>query len=1608
MNKFLLLFVFFVSLFEGALAKPFYLTVRRDYSPKENPQLEVNYSFVTPIYIKILEPEDKKQFISTQIDLRRAWKKPGFDFNPAHFMNLGFSQDRSNFDWLRLSLNYGIRKDLVETLGGSQSSPYVSPGKLGPEKLIQIPKGFRLRSEIVLNPETQDKKKDFDIPGFEDYYSYMDSSRLSTKMVNLPKLPSGFYLIQVIQGNSEGQVVLAVNDLIGYMQRSNETLIYRIFDRAAQPVPNAQISIRNLAGTWVSEVKTNADGEVRVNGAKDNDLLTVVSSSQGTAIIDSEYFSTQVSFPDMYLFTDRPLYRNGDTVYFKGILRNLVNGRSQLNPEKNSVKIEIYNVSDEKVSASTTAKFSEFGTFNGTLKINIADKPGVYRVVAKLNKIEHASELRVKEYVKPVYFLTLLNDKETAKPGDKLKFKVQAERYAGGFPKILNASVSVLRTRIESAQWVDDSGLGETGSVTTYGFDRDRGARPMVTETIVPEVQIKFDEKGFSEFEVEIPSNLSGPKNLNYQYRVEVYTQDVDDNIIYGSKSFYDLASEVSTLAVFNKIVVESGKDAQLTVMSKSFSGKSMPDMDGEVKFVLKDKTIQIKKIRTNSKGIAKVDLPEDSSLIGELRADVTLWDKRKNPDTKSAEIVLTGKTPGVVAVSGEEVRLLTNQKEVSIGDTVKIFVALPDKWGALGSHTGHVFLTLAGPKIFQNRVIPVNGRSIWINEKVLPEYGNQIYFVLSYAHPERGWIEKRASFKILDPDKRLKVQWLSKSENVIPGSEQKIKFKTLGSDGKGIKAEVALAVVDQSVLDIQPEFRPKLDEFFYPLTRLNLMSFYSSHFQGYGYGEAIAKLFQPNHVLAASKNQSKPMDIKDTAFWKANIVTNESGEGEVKFLMPGNQTIWRVTAVVVDKNGRFGESTTQFKSQLPVTLLVGYPPFLRSEDKSRLRVNIAGNDLTQETAVKYSAQSEDKSILELPQKADLTISLKPKQQVSESLNIHVAETNADITTSFIGNLEFNKSKLGFKDLIRILPRSTLVNDFYFPDSNSFKLTLEKDEKVQALELQVYNDLTSILFANMEWMVRYPYGCVEQTINTTVSNKIISDILSKAKSKGMSLTEAQEKTLKLATDNSDIGRRRLLQFQSKTGGFSWFPDSGEQDINMSLLVMLNLALSERISHANLYDFRVTYDWLTTKDILPGSPQGISFSFIESVFTRKYIVDRSQKDLLAILRTQSDYVIKSGTVFERALLLMALSNHNLTDKELKNEFTTLVDLTKKSLEQMKETSSPVQYGNFVPQAQEGWSAYPGRTVSSIAIAYRALVQAENYMNRPQGKMDIPAVRVTYTTKTITELVRKNILANFNGHYFGSTFDNGVVLTSLYELISQDMEATVSKKNSSKTLDVTINDKPVSAVDLQIVKQLAGYSVIVKNYKGLSDQSRISVSSVLENQILRGKISKVSPNGNIKSKTAGWNIDRIYYKINEKGDRKELLGGEELLVGDLVYCEIKFKSISNVRNFWHSRYYVVTNDTPAGFATIQEDQVYRGSPYNLPLMSATKTREILNHQTRWFFDFSRGWMDNGTQVGIMYRVSYPGQFSAGIAKIEDFYDETKASYTGTATFSVESKQ
>ncbi|HSB64588.1 MAG TPA: MG2 domain-containing protein, partial [Thermoanaerobaculia bacterium] len=514
------------------LAKELYITVRRDFGPAEAPEVELHYSREAPFTVRIYRPKDMKEFVASQIDLRRAWREPAVEWNSAKYLFSGLNKTRLQLEWLRTVANYRLRKDLENEFGGGSAGPAGTRLSEGPAKIVAGPANFTLVTELSFQPEGADQRAPFDVPGFDWWFSR--EGRLRQKVVRLPAVGPGFYLVQVLQGDLEGQVVVAVNDLAVSVQETDGAALVRVARRDGRPAPGADVEVRNLRGQWIATGRTDREGVLSIRDLKDTELLVVVREKDSTAIVDTEFFPTTAVFPDVYLYTDRPLYKSGANVRFKGVLRQPVNGLSRLwnslTGRTEVARVSLVDLTGGVVVKEVDAPLTAFGTFSGALAIPPgADLNGVYRVRAQIAGASHTGELRVNEYVKPLFFFKVTTEQETLQAGGKLTASVAVERYAGGVPQGVKVSAQLFRVRAQTPQWVEDAGLGEAGSATTYGWDVKAGAGSVSVPYPVANVDaVALDAGGKATVILQLPETLPGPPNYDYSFVLRLFGRDPD------------------------------------------------------------------------------------------------------------------------------------------------------------------------------------------------------------------------------------------------------------------------------------------------------------------------------------------------------------------------------------------------------------------------------------------------------------------------------------------------------------------------------------------------------------------------------------------------------------------------------------------------------------------------------------------------------------------------------------------------------------------------------------------------------------------------------------------------------------------------------------------------------------------------------------------------------------------------------------------------------------------------------------------------------------------------------------------------------------------------
>ena len=116
-------------------------------------------------------------------------------------------------------------------------------------------------------------------------------------------------------------------------------------------------------------------------------------------------------------------------------------------------------------------------------------------------------------------------------------------------------------------------------------------------------------------------------------------------------------------------------------------------------------------------------------------------------------------------------------------------------------------------------------------------------------------------------------------------------------------------------------------------------------------------------------------------------------------------------------------------------------------------------------------------------------------------------------------------------------------------------------------------------------------------------------------------------------------------------------------------------------------------------------------------------------------------------------------------------------------------------------------------------------------------------------------------------------------------------------------------------------------------------------------------------------------------------------------------ISFASRKSERHPWSSSYYNLTDQIPAGFGVVEDDKVYDAPPSSLDLHGAGyAVRDVRPDRIRWSFAFERGWMDRAFQTGYVLRAQFSGDFATGVARFEDFYDESLFSQTASRSIAV----
>ncbi|MBC7475425.1 MAG: hypothetical protein H7263_14135, partial [Candidatus Sericytochromatia bacterium] len=273
-----------------------------------------------------------------------------------------------------------------------------------------------------------------------------------SKEITLSALKTGSYLVLTEDNkNNSSLTLLIISDIVIIKNIDKSKVYLNVLNReTGKPIPNVNVIIKehyytsNSYQSRYKQVFTDSNGSVIYNKKNDTTYSSYIEALawQGNQLTfsDAQYYYNyynQTKEYKSYLFTDRPVYRPEQTVYFKDIIRFHDGNYKNVPNEKINVKISDPKGTSIYEKVLTTNKL---GSINDSFKLPKKADLGIYNIYTSFVDPNHTREalsqssgqnFRVEEYKKPEYIVNVKSDNPQIKPGDKAKVKINVNYYFG-------------------------------------------------------------------------------------------------------------------------------------------------------------------------------------------------------------------------------------------------------------------------------------------------------------------------------------------------------------------------------------------------------------------------------------------------------------------------------------------------------------------------------------------------------------------------------------------------------------------------------------------------------------------------------------------------------------------------------------------------------------------------------------------------------------------------------------------------------------------------------------------------------------------------------------------------------------------------------------------------------------------------------------------------------------------------------------------------------------------------------------------------------------------------------------------------------------------------
>ncbi|MCL4505907.1 MAG: Ig-like domain-containing protein, partial [Chloroflexi bacterium] len=1171
-------------------------------------------------------------------------------------------------------------------------------------------------------------------------------------------LTPGIYLLSLTAPEAAATVkyyqparhILIVSNLhVALKQAAQEALVWVTDLSSGQPAGSLPISFRDRNFTEINTGSTGQDGQLlsKLSGAFDEyAAFYAVVSAPGKPDFGIGYnrwdqginpydFNLQTQFGSSrnmaYLYTERPIYRPGQMVYFKGIIRAEDDARYSLAPNMQTTDITINNDQGQQVY-STTLPVSANGTFSGAFALDNAAATGFYYLQTCLpsdtslgykgNGLyapklgpgpnqqcrSYGVSFQVASYRAPEFEVNLTTDKQDYLAGDTVNATVDAKFFFGG---------NVSSAKVQWTLYARDFVFNRYKGPGNYSFgDYDSYYRGVSYNEQVADGSGATDATG--KMIISVPADISKRKN-SAVYSLEVSVTDLNDQSVSARAEAVIHKSDYYLGIAPQDYVSAAGKEARFDIISVDWQGQPIPnkaagvsyyqrewftvqeqDSDGTGVFtsVPSDTLVTTTSIQTGADG-KTVDAftPKGG---GEFRAVVQGQGTSAPVAADSIYVSSGGSYVGWRVNNNDRIDLKTDRQDYKVGDVVKLLVPSPY------SGTVTALLTVERGRFLSSKVVQLKTNSdileIPVDASFAPNAFVSVLLVkgVDQDNPTPAYKLGYIGFNVDASQFALNITVKSDKATYAPRDKATYDISVTDIQGNPVQAELSLAVVDKAILSLaDPNSQPIMDAFY----GARGLGVHTSDSLDINVDRITAKIIADNAkggggggLAGALNDLFVRQDFKDTALWDAVVNTGPDGKAQVQVTLPDNLTTWTLDARAITADSKVGQTSYEVLATKPLLVRPVTPRFFVVGDAVTLGA-VVNNNTDSDVQAEVSLDAQGVTVTN-PAPQQVTVKAKGSARVDWQVTAANTDT-AQLTfavkdTGSLGLRDSSKPGLatapnqGIPVLHYTSPEAVATAGDVSEAGKKLEIIAlppRLDTGQGQLDIEVDPALASVINTGDRALQEYPYESAE----TTASRLLVSIA---AQNAGTANTVTRS-------------IQRLLGSQHSDGGWGWWI-SDNTDKAMTAYILLALAHAQTAGYSvDANAMAHAREYLTNQ--LVAVDQQPSLANLQAFM------------LFALTESGADDSGRLGALYEsrdalnygsKALLAMALQDVNKGDTRVK---TLLSDLTSNAV--------PGATGVMWQEKTQDYAMF-GSNTRSTAMALNALARLD-----PNGALTSNVVR-----------------------------------------------------------------------------------------------------------------------------------------------------------------------------------------------------------------------------------------------------------------------------------------